>query len=68
LLTHDLTQRIASSTLDFPQPFGPTIEVIGSGKLMLVLSTNDLNPQMSIRLIFKLASALGQGAGARGHT
>jgi hypothetical protein len=51
-----MTQRIASTTLDLPQPFGPTIEVIGSGKLMTVLSTNDLNPQMSIFLIFNQPS------------
>ena len=34
--------------LDLPQPFGPTIDVIGSGKEIDVLSTKDLNPQISI--------------------
>src|SRR5437764_1348525 len=37
----------ASSTLDFPQPFGPTIAVTPSWKLKTVLSANDLNPNSS---------------------
>src|SRR5437868_11092011 len=41
------TQRTASSTLDFPQPFGPTIAVMPSWKLRSVLSANDLNPSSS---------------------
>ncbi len=56
-----MTQRMASTTFDLPQPFGPTIEVIGSGKLIDVLSTNDLKPQISMRLIFNRASASGSG-------
>jgi hypothetical protein len=47
-----MTQRMASTMLDLPQPLGPTMAVIGSGKLIDVRSTNDLNPQMSMRLIF----------------
>ena len=47
-----MTQRMASTTFDLPQPFGPTMAVIGSGKEMVVLSTKDLNPQISMRLIF----------------
>ena len=58
-----MTHRIASTTFDFPHPFGPTIEVIGSGKLMDVLSTNDLKPQISMRLIFTCASAFGGDRG-----
>src|SRR5881396_2008151 len=41
------TQRTASSTLDFPQPFGPTIAVTPSWKLKTVLSANDLKPKSS---------------------
>src|SRR5882724_11216157 len=40
-------QRTASRTLDFPQPFGPTIAVVPSWKLKIVLSTNDLKPSSS---------------------
>src|SRR5262245_50556286 len=36
-----------SSTLDFPQPFGPTIAVTPSWKLKTVLSANDLKPNSS---------------------
>src|SRR5690554_5930638 len=38
------TQRTASMTFDFPQPLGPTIQVICSGKATLVGSTKDLKP------------------------
>src|SRR5207244_10353218 len=41
------TQRTASSTFDFPQPFGPTIAVMPSWKLKTVLSANDLKPKSS---------------------
>src|SRR6266581_883938 len=41
-------QRTASSTLDLPQPFGPTIAVIPWWKLKIVLSANDLKPRSSI--------------------
>jgi hypothetical protein len=47
-----MAQRTASTMLDFPHPFGPTMAVIGSGKVNVVRSTNDLNPWMSRRLIF----------------
>src|SRR5450432_731997 len=62
-----MTQRIASTTLDLPHPFGPTIDVTGSGNAIDVLSTNDLKPQISMRLIFNRASATGGGSG-RDHT
>src|SRR4029079_18656720 len=51
-----MTHRIKSTMFDLPQPLGPTIDVIGSGKEMVVLSTNDLKPQISMRLIFKYRS------------
>src|SRR5690554_6825069 len=39
------TQRIASATLDLPQPFGPTMAVMPRWKFSEVLSANDLNPK-----------------------
>ena len=56
-----MTQRMASTMFDLPQPFGPTIAVIGSGKEIDVLSTNDLNPQISMRLIFNRSSSWTPG-------
>src|SRR5437764_2919201 len=41
------THLIASSKLDLPQPFGPTIAVTPSWKLKTVLSANDLKPKSS---------------------
>src|SRR4029450_4325249 len=41
-------QRTASSTLDFPQPFGPIMAVMPWWKLKIVLSANDLKPRSSI--------------------
>ncbi|MNY00034.1 hypothetical protein D3C86_1325130 [compost metagenome] len=41
------TQRIASTTFDFPQPLGPTIAVTPSLKLMVILSPKLLNPFIS---------------------
>ena len=45
-----ITQRIASMTFDFPQPFGPTIPTRLLGTATLVVSTNDLNPDSFICL------------------
>src|SRR5690606_20439532 len=41
------TQRIASTTLDLPQPFGPTIAVTPSSKLIVILSPKLLKPFIS---------------------
>jgi len=46
-----MTQRMASTMFDFPQPFGPTMAVMGSWKLIEVFSTKDLKPTISTRLI-----------------
>jgi len=46
-----ITQRMASTTFDFPQPLGPTTAVIPSLKSIRVLSTNDLKPFSSSDLI-----------------
>ena len=45
------TQRSASTTLDFPHPFGPTIAVMPAGKDRVVLFLNDLKPTSSNCLI-----------------
>src|SRR5262245_24722694 len=50
-LCSPMTQRIASTMFDFPQPFGPTIPVMPSGSSRTVRSMNDLNPLSSSRLI-----------------
>ena len=42
------TQRTASTTLLFPEPLGPTIQVILSSNLISNLSANDLNPLVTI--------------------
>src|SRR6476620_3390714 len=42
-----ITQRILSTMLLFPQPLGPTIPVIFSSKLTMVLSAKDLKPLIS---------------------
>ena len=39
------TQRMASETLDLPQPFGPTMAVTPGWKFSDVLSANDLKPR-----------------------
>ncbi|MNT25544.1 hypothetical protein D3C72_1610650 [compost metagenome] len=41
------TQRMASTTLDFPHPLGPTIAVTPSLKLIVILSPKLLNPLIS---------------------
>jgi hypothetical protein len=41
------TQRIASTTLDLPQPFGPTMPVTPSANSKTVLSAKDLKPWIS---------------------
>src|SRR5208282_720265 len=41
------THRIASTTLDLPQPLGPTTAVIPGAKLIVVESRKDLKPSNS---------------------
>ena len=43
------TKRIDSATFDLPEPFGPTIEVIGALKSSVVFLANDLKPESSSR-------------------
>src|SRR3954464_8949676 len=44
------TQAIASTTLDFPEPFGPTTQVIPGSKRRVVGAAKDLKP-FSVRLL-----------------
>ena len=53
ILCSPITQRIASTIFDLPQPFGPTIPVIGLSSMIWVLSAKDLNPFISNDFNFK---------------
>src|SRR3954454_7960143 len=45
-----ITQARASTTLDLPDPFGPTMQVIPGSSCRVVADANDLNPR-SVRLL-----------------
>src|ERR1700742_777001 len=47
ILCSPITQRIASTMFDLPQPLGPTTPVIGLSNMIWVLSAKDLNPFIS---------------------
>jgi hypothetical protein len=53
-----MAQSTASTTFDFPQPLGPTIVVIPSGKLRWRRSTKDLNPITTKDLSFIRSSPM----------
>src|SRR6266436_6433317 len=40
-----ITQENASTTLDLPEPLGPTMHVIPGSNLRVVVDANDLNPR-----------------------
>ena len=40
-----ITQAMASTTLDLPEPFGPTTHVIPGSRSMVVADAKDLNPR-----------------------
>src|SRR5918912_4452625 len=44
-----ITHARASTTLDFPEPLGPTMQVIPGSSCRVVAEANDLNPR-SVRL------------------
>jgi hypothetical protein len=49
--------------LDFPEPFGPTTQVMPGSKLRVVAEANDLNPRR-VRLLrynASLSGCFGQG-------
>ncbi len=51
-LCSPIAQRMASTTLDLPQPFGPTTPVTPSSKEKTTRSAKDLKPEISRRRIF----------------
>src|ERR671925_328859 len=60
-----ITQDRASTTLDLPEPFGPTTQVIPGSKRSVVAEAKDLNP-LSVRL-FKCTSAFDLPASDHWH-
>src|SRR5229473_1221066 len=55
------TQEMASTTLDLPQPFGPTIQVVPEPlKVTTVRSQNDLKPKISTFRSFSKMSPFGR--------
>src|SRR5436190_21244076 len=61
------TQRMASETLDLPQPFGPTMAVTPGWKLRDVLSAKDLKPRTVrfLRYIARPVKEVGGGPASR---
>src|SRR4029450_11478143 len=49
-----ITQLSASTTLDLPEPLGPTTQVIAGSKLRVVADAKDLNPRKLRLLRYKL--------------
>src|SRR3954447_25736759 len=58
------TQRTASETLLFPQPFGPTMAVTPSSKVSVTVSANDLKPDSSSLVSFMRDPYESAGPGA----
>jgi len=56
---------MASTTFDFPHPFGPTIPVTPSSKVNTARSMKDLKPVMSRRRMRMGRSMLLPGDGSR---
>ncbi len=48
-----MTQARPSTTFDFPDPFGPTMQVIPGSKCIVVADANDLNPRSVMLLRYK---------------
>src|SRR6185436_8298649 len=59
------TQRMASDTLDLPQPLGPTMAVMPGRKLREVLSAKDLNPRTVRFFKYISGNELNPNAGAK---
>src|SRR3954468_21618510 len=59
-LCSPMAQRMASTTLDLPQPLGPTTPVTPSSKEKTDRSMNDLKPVMSNRLMRMERLQLGE--------
>ena len=53
-----ITHLTASMIFDFPHPLGPTTPVLSFEILIIVVSTNDLKPDIFIWLSFKVRTYL----------
>src|SRR5258705_10105893 len=62
------TQAIASTTLDLPEPFGPTTHVMPGSSLSVVADAKDLKP-FTVKLLrcTGLRGAIGPPAAAEGY-
>ncbi len=60
------TQEIASTTLDLPEPFGPTTQVIPGSSLSVVADAKDLKP-FTVRLFRCTGLRRGTHSVAHGH-
>src|SRR5579859_2090956 len=60
-----MTQARASTTLDLPEPFGPTTQVIPGSKRRVVAEANDLKPRRVMHFKYTSVDVLAAGrAGA----
>ena len=55
------TQPMASTTFDFPLPFGPTTTVTPGSIARVVVSANDLKP-LSVSVFRNTGDSVGSGA------
>src|SRR5450631_1232481 len=62
-----MTQARASATLDLPEPFGPTMQVIPGSRRSEVAEANDLKPRR-VRLLTYTSDGLLWGGGGRPHS
>src|SRR5215217_653824 len=60
-----ITQARASTTLDLPEPLGPTTQVTPGSKLSVVAEANDLNPRR-VSVLRCTRMSLGRHAGPDG--
>src|SRR5450759_476844 len=61
-----MTQARASATLDLPEPFGPTMQVIPGSSRSEVADANDLKP-LRVRLLTYTSDGLLLGGGGQPH-
>src|SRR3954466_892984 len=54
-----ITQASASTTLDLPEPLGPTMQVIPGSSWRVVAEANDLNPRRVRLLRYTVGAPLG---------
>src|SRR5664280_1270764 len=62
-----MTQARASATLDLPEPFGPTTQVIPGSRRSEVADANDLKP-LRVRLLTYTSDGLLWGGSDRPHS